>query len=148
MLRHVGRGMLTVTSPSEESTFPRMPVSAEFLHFLLDQLTPLGGISTRRMFGCVALICDGRMFALVSREDRFYVKADAFSRARFVEASCPPFTYTVAERSGATKEVALPYYAPPETVLEDGDELIAWARLGLEAAARAPEKKPRKRRTM
>ncbi len=118
-----------------------MPVSREFLDFLLDQLSALGSVSVRRMFGSAGLYQDGRMFALVSGENRLYVKADAMSRARFEAAGCRPFTYAVAGRP----DVIMSYFAPPETVLDEKDELLAWARLGLEAAARIPEKHLRKK---
>ncbi|ALM53505.1 TfoX/Sxy family protein [Halomonas huangheensis] len=107
---------------------------SELADFLIDQLAPLGPVSRRRMFGCAGLFQDGRMFALISGDGRLYVKADADNVARFAEHDCPPFTYVTRGR-----QVALSYYEPPETVFDDQDELLDWARQGLEAAARAPE---------
>lgn len=80
------------------------------------------------------------MFALVSGENRLYVKADAVNRARFEEAGCRPFTYSVEGRP----DITMSYFAPPETALDEKDELLAWTRLGLEAAARVPAKARRK----
>ncbi|GGE51958.1 transcriptional regulator [Agaricicola taiwanensis] len=125
-----------------------MPASSGFIDLILDQLSPLGAVSPRRMFGGVGFFSGGRMFALVTSEDRFYVKADDENRARFVEAGCEPFAYVMTSPSGAQRKVALPYYAPPETAHDDPEEFLSWARLGLEAANRAPAKvKPRRGKT-
>ncbi|MDK1193621.1 TfoX/Sxy family protein [Cronobacter dublinensis] len=112
-----------------------MNVSPEYITFVVDQLAPLGGAQTRRMFGCVALFQSGRMFALVDGDAQVYIKADEQNRARFIAAGFAPFTYVTTRRSGGQQAVAL---------VEDNDEFLRWAREGLAAAARAPVKKPRK----
>lgn len=84
---------------------------------MLDLLAPLGPITTRRMFGSVGLFLDGRMFAIVSGEDRFYVKSDSTTQAQFDEADCPPLTYTTKTPKGESKTVALSFHAPPESIL-------------------------------
>ena len=118
-----------------------MPASPDFLEFLLDQLRPLGPLSTRRMFGCDCLSRDGRMFAMVTGEDRVYLKVDGETKARFEEAGSEPFTYTASGR-----QVALGYFTVPDAALDDPDEMLDWARLAIEAAERAPERPPRKPR--
>jgi DNA transformation protein len=64
--------------------------------------------------------------------DRLYLKADRETEARFAEAGAEPFTY---EAKGKT--ISLSYREAPDGALEDPDELLPWARLGLEAARRA-----------
>ena len=39
-----------------------MPVSRDYFQFVLDQLTPVGAISHRRMFGGVGLYCESLFF--------------------------------------------------------------------------------------
>ncbi|EOE6860963.1 TfoX/Sxy family protein [Cronobacter dublinensis] len=121
-----------------------MNVSPEYITFVVDQLAPLGGAQTRRMFGCVALFQGGRMFALVDGDAQVYIKADEQNRAQFIAAGFAPFTYVTTRRSGGQQAVALGYYRLPEELVEDNDEFLRWAREGLAAAARAPVKKPRK----
>lgn len=115
-----------------------MPASSAFLDFLLDQLQPLGPVATRRMFGCTGLFQHGRMFAVVTPAGRVYMKADAANLEHFTRQECQPFIY----RSRG-KDVTLGYYEPPETVLDDQDDLLHWAQLGLAAAARAAQTTPR-----
>ncbi|HLU04634.1 MAG TPA: TfoX/Sxy family protein [Advenella sp.] len=122
-----------------------MSVSKDFLEYVLDLLAPLGPITTRRMFGSVGMFLDGRMFAIVSGEDRFYVKSDSQTQAQFDAADCPPLTYTTRKPNGESKTVALSFYAPPASILDDRQQILDWAQLGVEAAARAPEKKQRAR---
>lgn len=127
-----------------------MTVSNDFLQYVLELLAPLGPITTRRMFGSVGLYFDGQMFAIVSGENRFYVKSDAQTQARFEDADCQPFTYTAKRPTGDSKTIALSYYAPPESVLDDRQKMLEWAQLGVQACGRVPEKKrktPAARRT-
>ena len=56
-----------------------MPVSTEFLEFLVDQLGPLGPVRSKRMFGGAGLFMDGTMFGLVV-DDGLYLKADDENR--------------------------------------------------------------------
>ncbi|EOC1333469.1 TfoX/Sxy family protein [Cronobacter turicensis] len=121
-----------------------MSVSREYVTFLLDQLAPLGAVDTRRMFGCVALFQAGRMFALVDGDAQVYIKADAQNRELFIAQGFLPFTYITTRRSGGQQAVALGYYHISEELVEDSAELLRWAREGLAAARRAPEKKTRK----
>lgn len=118
-----------------------MTASRDFLDYVLELLAPLGPISTRKMFGSVGLYLDGKMFAVVSGDNRFYLKADAQNRPQFESAGCLPFTYTAAKASGGRKTIALSYFSPPESILDDRHAMLAWAQLGVEAATRAPEKK-------
>lgn len=122
-----------------------MSASRDFLEYVLDLLAPLGPITTRRMFGSVGLYLDGRMFAIVSGEDRLYVKSDNQTQGQFDEADCPALTYTTTKSNGESKTVALSFRAPPESVLDDRQQILDWAQLGVEAAARVPEKKQRTR---
>ena len=42
-----------------------MPVSPEYLDYLLDLLAPLGPVQAKRMFGGTGLFFDGTMFGLI-----------------------------------------------------------------------------------
>jgi len=102
----------------------------EFVEYLTEQLQPLGEVRARARFGGWGFYLDGRMFALVA-EDVFYIKADAANREEFTRHGLEPFRY---EMKGGIKEMS--YFQPP-TAVDDGEVLCAWARKGVEAAARA-----------
>ena len=69
-----------------------MPVSPEYLDYLLDLLAPLGPVQAKRMFGGAGLFLDGTMFGLIV-DDVLYLKADGQTRGAFEARSLGPFTY-------------------------------------------------------
>lgn len=115
-----------------------MPVSPDFLDYVLEQLEPLGQVTQRRMFGGAGLWRHGLFFGLIA-DDVLYLKADAATREAFAAAGGEPF-----RPFGGT--TILSYWSIPPSALEDPDELSDWARRALEAAARAPAKAARRRR--
>ena len=120
-----------------------MAASADFLEFLKEQLRGLGHITSRRMFSGAGLYCDGMIFALVLG-DVLYFKVDDGNRARYEAEGLAPFTY---EARGRTVRVGA-YWHVPERLLDDGDELVEWARAAVSAGQRAAAKaKPKGRRT-
>jgi DNA transformation protein len=114
---------------------------SEFVDYLVEQLAPLGEVSARGMFGGWGVYCDGRMFALVA-DDTLYIKVDDTSRADFECENLRPFRYERRDRG----EAVMDYYEPPAAAIDDRELLCAWARKGVEAAARAAAKKPRRKK--
>jgi DNA transformation protein len=113
-----------------------MVASDSFAEFLREQLAPLGRLTMRRMFGKTGVFCNGLMFAMVSN-DTLYVRVDDQSRAVFREAeSVPPLNY---EKQGRTIDLA--FWRVPEHLLDEPDELVAWARAALAAARRVAVKR-------
>ncbi|RJF82292.1 TfoX family protein [Azospirillum cavernae] len=103
---------------------------SDFVTDVCATLSRLGDVRARRMFGGYGVTCDGFSFALVS-DDILYFKVDDGNRAAYVALGLEPF------RPMADKPVTLSYYPPPDSALDDPDELLDWARPALEAALRA-----------
>ena len=101
-----------------------MAVSDEFLEYVLDQLSAWEGVSARRMFGGAGLYREGRMFGLVA-DDVAYLKVDDSNRERFLAAGSSQF------RPFPDRKSVMPYYEIPPDILEDTEELIAWAEESL-----------------
>jgi DNA transformation protein len=97
-----------------------------------DLFSGLGDIRVRKMFGGAGVYYDGRMFALLA-DNEIYLKADRINDPKFNAHDCPPFHYD----KGTGEIMTMSYRAMPETACDDADEALAWARLGIEAAARA-----------
>jgi DNA transformation protein len=115
-----------------------MVASADFAEFLREQLTPLGRVTTRRMFGKTGVFCGGVMLGMVT-ENTLYFRVDDLNRAMFKEAeSFPPLNY---EKKGAT--IDLSFWRAPERLFDEPDELVAWARAALAAARRVAAKRER-----
>lgn len=116
----------------------RQPGTDPFHSFILDLLAPLAPLP-RRMFSGVGLFHGGAMFGLLVR-DAFYLRVDERTRARFETAGSAPFSYT---RAGTQVSIGS-YYAVPDGLLDQPDELVEWARDAI-SAARAGKKRSGKR---
>ena len=117
-----------------------MAVTAAFDGFVCELLAGLGEVRTRRMFGGLGLYRGGLFFGLAD-DEAVYIKADAANEAAFVAAGCPLFTYP--GRSGEV--LTMRYRRLPDAAMDDAEEAVRWARLGVEAAARAkasPKRRP------
>ena len=115
-----------------------MAVSQEYKAFILEILEPLGGVSIRGMFGGGGVFCQGVMFGLIA-DERLYFKVDDQSKPDFEAEGLGPFVY----ETGNGKNTIMSYYDAPESAYDDQDEMLDWARKGLEAAFRADAKKPK-----
>src|SRR4051812_3140865 len=98
--------------------------------FLGEQLSPLGPIGLRRMFGCVGVFCDGVMLGLV-KDEALYLRVDAQTEAAFAEAKALLFQY-----GNQGKPLDLGLWCAPARLMDEPDELLGWARLALGAAHR------------
>lgn len=101
-----------------------MPVSEGFTEYILDQLSPWGGVTSRKMFGGVGLYRDGKMFGLLA-DDVIYLKVDDTNLEKFVEAGSAPF------KPFANKPTTMSYYDVPGDIMENPDDLIDWAEESL-----------------
>jgi DNA transformation protein len=119
-----------------------MAANADFIEFLKDQLRGLGHVTSRRMFSGAGIYCDGVIFALLLR-DTLYFKVDDANRAAYEAEGLKPFSY---EARGRTVEIGA-YRRVPERLLDDPDEMVAWARAAVAAGQRAEAKKRPKRRS-
>lgn len=111
-----------------------MAVSDAFRDFVVEQLGRCApAIRFKRMFGGGGLYSHDRIFALLDN-DTLYLKADAESRSRYLDARMLPFS-----PFGDPAQV-MAYHAVPGDVLEDVEQLQPWVTLALEVAARAGRK--------
>ena len=112
-----------------------MPVSDEFLEYVLDQLSGLGRVSARRMFGGVGLYCDGIIFGLIA-DDVAYLKVDDSNREDFEKAGSSAFN----PYPDKVKSTVMSYYEIPADVLENPEQLIFWAKKSLVIAQKRNKK--------
>jgi len=95
-------------------------VSEAFKSFVIDQLSPLGDIVPRSMFGGVGLYSHGVFFGIMAR-DVLYLKVDHRTVADYTRAKMKPF------KPYKNRPVTMKYYAVPVNVLESSAELVEWA---------------------
>ena len=101
-----------------------------------DLLAPLGPVSARRMFGGVGLFYGSVMFALIA-SDELYLKADARNRPDFEAEGEGPFGYDTKDG----RRTIGSYWRAPPRLLDEPDELLAWARRSVDAALAAAQPK-------
>ena len=107
-----------------------MAVSAELRDYVLDQLRTVAPVTARAMFGGVGIYSRGTFFALIA-DDVLYFKVDATTRPRYEERGSMAFNPFGKGTMG--------YYALPEDILEDADELRDWMHAALAVARRKKE---------
>lgn len=109
-----------------------MPVSQEYLDYVIDQLIGLGPVKSKRMFGGAGLYRDGVFFGLVA-DDVLYFKVDDTNKSDYVAAGSGPF------KPFGNDSYEMSYYEVPGDVLEDPDLAKEWAVKALHVAR---QKKP------
>jgi DNA transformation protein len=101
-----------------------MPVSDEFIEYILDQFSHWCHVTARKMFGGAGLYCEGRMFGLIA-DDVAYLKVDDSNRNTFIEAGSSPF------KPYPDKSTTMSYFEIPPDILDDPEELAKWAEESL-----------------
>lgn len=100
-----------------------MAVSEEFLTYVLDQLSELG-VTHRKMFGGAGLYRDKKIFGLIA-DETVYLKVDDSNRKQYLDTGCMQF------KPFPDKDMHMPYYEIPASVLEDSSEFCEWAVVSL-----------------
>ena len=116
-----------------------MRVTDSFRAFVLEQLAGVTAVRARAMFGGVGLYAGDVFFGLIAA-DTLFLKVDDSNRSPYEAAGMTPF------KPYADKAMTMPYYQVPAGILEDADELAAWARASVRAAERARTGSRRTRR--
>ena len=107
-----------------------MSVSDSYLAFVLEQLSGVRLVVTKRMFGGVGIYSDGTFFAVIDNDTLFF-KVDEALGQRYRDRGMPPFMPV----PGATPMMG--YYQVPPDVLEDGDTLVKWAKDSIAVGTRS-----------
>jgi DNA transformation protein len=108
---------------------------SDFIPFVQEFLEDWAQVSARRMFGGHGLYHEGLMFAIVM-DQQLYLKADEVNRPEFEALGLAPFTYAMKG-----KDVALSYWAAPDTIFDDQQEAVNWAQSAWDAALRGHKAK-------
>lgn len=107
-----------------------------FKEFALDQLSALPKLRAKAMFGAHGLYSGDHFFGIID-EGRLFFKTAATNEADYTTRGMGAFTY---EMKG--KVMTMAYHELPPDVLDNPQELTAWARKAIQAAASKAKKKP------
>ena len=107
-----------------------MAVSAATRAFVLELFDALGAVTARAMMGGLTLYCDGQVFALITGDERIYLKAAGRLAEALAAEGAEQFAYT--RRDGVTARMG--YWSLPDAALDDPEAACDWARRALAAA--------------
>ena len=91
---------------------------------IVETLSGLGKITSKKMFGGYGIFEEKTMFALINSMGEVFFKAD--------ESTIPKF-----EEEGSDKHGRMPYYLLPDKILNDKNKLQEWAQESINIAQRA-----------
>ena len=106
-----------------------MAVPAAARAFVLELFEPLGGITARAMMGGLTLYRDGQVFAIVTGDERVFLKAGGALAQALAREGSEQFVYT--RKDGVTARMG--YWSLPDAALDDPGEACGWARRVLDA---------------
>ena len=115
-----------------------MAVQAQYLAYVLEQLTGLDRLSTRRMFGGVGLYSGELFFGLID-DDTLFFKTGEANFAEYAARRMPRFMPPANRPLGP-----MGYHQVPVDIIEDGEALVSWARQAVAVALAAHAKKSRR----
>lgn len=117
-----------------------MPKNSEYLEYVLEQLSGLPNVTSRRMFSGAGFYQDDVFFGLLF-SDTLYLKVNDANRADYESRGMQRF-----KPYKDKPHLSFTYYEVPAEVLEDRDELLVWAQKSVRAAVEiALEKQAKKR---
>lgn len=109
-------------------------------HRFDDLFSEFGPIKLRRFFGGEGIVADDVMIGMVF-DDIIYFHTNEGTRAAFVAEGCRPFTFLKRSKN---EMIATHWYALPERLYDDPEELAAWARIALEAMRNSETEKKKR----
>jgi DNA transformation protein len=112
-----------------------MPISNDYVAYVIEQLNALGRVTSRRMFGGVGLYANGLFFAILDG-DRLYFKTDDSNRGDYEARGSKPFCPFPDK-----PEMKMNYHDVPADLLDDAEELCRWAKKAVAVALSVASRK-------
>ena len=94
--------------------------SEAFCEDIVARLEPMGGVTSRKMFGGFGIFHDGAMFGIVSKTTLYFKINDE--------------TIDTYKKARSKQHEPMPYYSVPSTVLAKNSSLHKWARAAIDVA--------------
>ena len=113
-----------------------MPAKDRFTEFVMEQMAPLGAMTSRYMFGGWCLYCDGTVFAIIA-DGALFLKGDSENIPKFEARGLKAF------KPFPDRDDVMKYFQAPPEIFEDPEALREWC--GGAVAAGRRKKTGRKR---
>jgi len=108
-----------------------------------DLFQEFGPIALKRFFGGEGIYSGDIMIGMIF-SDTIYFKTDEETRKPFLAERTKPFTF---KKRSTGETVITSWYALPDRLYDDPDELAAWARAAYGVAAASPTTTRKRART-
>ena len=113
-------------------------------HRFDDLFSEFGPITLKRFFGGEGIYAGEIMIGAVF-DDILYFTTDPETRKAFLAETCKPFTF---EKRSTGEIVKTHWYAMPERLYDEPEELAQWARIALNVAANSKTTKKKQAKTL
>jgi len=104
-----------------------------FTDFLLDQFSASETVTAKKMFGGVGFFREGLMFGMIDGGGQLLFKVDESNLQDYKDHGSNPF-------KSPSKKGSMPYWTVPAKVIEDRDQLNAWADKAFAVALKKQKK--------
>ncbi|RMA57046.1 TfoX/Sxy family protein [Ulvibacter antarcticus] len=93
----------------------------ESANLLLDKLSGISGVTSKKMFGGHGIFHDGRMFGMIDSKGKSFLKTNETNIDDYLE-------------KGSEKHSRMPYYSIPIEVQNDISSLSQWTQKSIAAS--------------
>jgi DNA transformation protein and related proteins len=100
---------------------PGVLAEGSFGAFVLDQLSALGDVMAKPMFGGAGFYLDGQFFGILFKEHLYFRVSDA-TVGEYTKRKMKPFN-PFEGKGGSSR-----YYEVPVEIIESPDDLVRWAK--------------------
>ena len=104
-----------------------MSISDADIAFVKDHFADVGTLTTRKMFGGLAIYADGVIFALIISTGALIIKAKGALASHLAAQGSQQFIHD----EKANKRVAMPYWTLPNAAMDEPERACDWARRSL-----------------
>ncbi len=91
-------------------------------YIVQDVLCDLENITAKSMFGGFGIYRNGKIFAIIMTDEKFYLKGETESSQKFYESNGG----VQAEYESRNKIMKMKYWSVPEEILENREEIQNW----------------------
>lgn len=113
----------------------------DFVDYVCEQLSPLGEVRPKRMFGGWGIYLDETFMAIIA-SDTLWFKVDDGNRADYEALGSRPF------KPFEDREMVMSYWEVPPEIIDDRARIAEWGRRAVEAAQRSGTRGKSRRRVV
>ena len=103
-----------------------MAVSSEYLEYIVELLSPVGSLQTRRMFGGVLLVVEDKQLGIIIDEIVYFKVISPDLQGKYRETGSVQFSYARKDKNDPV--IINNWWSIPDAAVDDGEEMVRLAR--------------------